>query len=51
MPTNVDQFGSVFDVNINNIVKYDLNNFRSFLIFSNNPVYVHVDVIVEDYIS
>ena len=37
----MNQFGGVFDVNINNIVKYDFNN----------SVYVHVDVNVEDYIK
>ena len=44
--------GSVFDVNVSCFVNDDFNNFRSFLIFSNNSVVdVDVDFNVENYLN
>ena len=48
---NMSCISSVFDVNVSCIVNDDFNNFRSFLIFSNNSVVdVDVDVHVDNYI-
>ena len=44
--------GSAFDVNISCIVNNDFNDFRSFLIFSNNSVVnIDVQVNVDDYLN
>ena len=42
---------SVFDFKVHDNVNFDFNNFRSFLIFSNNSVYFHVYVNVENNIN
>ena len=44
LASNMTRAGSVFDVNVRYIVNDDFNEFRSFLIFSNNSI--HVDVLV-----
>ena len=43
MTSKRSSHGSAFDVNVSCIVNDDFNDFRSFLIFSNNSV-VNVDV-------
>ena len=43
--------GSVFDVNVSCIVNDYFNDFRSFLIFSNNSVHVDVHVNVDNYLN
>ena len=44
LASNMTRAGSAFDVNVRYIVNDDFNDFRSFLIFSNNSI--HVDVLV-----
>ena len=44
-------FGSVFDVNVSYIVNDNFNHFKSFLIFSNNSVYVDVHVNGDNYLN
>ena len=49
---NMSCIGSAFDVNVSCIVNDDSNNFRSFLIFSNNSVVnVDVHVNVDNYLN
>ena len=43
LTSNMSCIGSAFDVHVSCIGNYDFNDFRSFLIFSNNSV-VNVDV-------
>ena len=43
--------GSVFDVNVSYIVNDNFNHFKSFLIFSNNSVYVDVYVNGDNYLN
>ena len=48
---NMSCFGSVFDVNVSYIVNDNFNYFKSFLIFSNNSVYVDVHVNGDNYLN
>ena len=50
LASNMSFTGSVFNVNVSYIVNDDFNDFRSFLIFSNNSVHVDVHVNVDNYI-
>ena len=49
--SNMNRFGSVFDVNVSYIVKEDFNDIRSFLISSYNSVHVYVYVNGENYLN
>ena len=52
LTSNMSCIGSAFDVNVSCIVNDDFNNFRSFLIFSNNSVVnVDVHVNVDNYLN
>ena len=54
LTSNMSCIGIVLDANASCIVSDDFNNFRSFLIFSNNSavnVYVHVNVNVDNYLN
>ena len=52
LTSNMSCIGSSFDVNVTCIVNYDFNEFRSFLIFSNNSVVnVDVHVNVDNYLN
>ena len=47
----MSRIGSVFDVKVSCIVDDDFNDFRSFLFYSNNSVYVDVHVNFDNYLN
>ena len=51
LASNMSRVGSVFDINVSYIVNDDFNDFRSFLIVSNNPVHGDVHVNADNYLN
>ena len=51
LASNINLIGSVFHVNVSGIVNDSFNDFRLFLIFSNNSVHVDVHINVDNYLN
>ena len=51
LASNMSRVGSVFDINVSYIVNDDFNDFRSFLIVSNNPVHGDAHVNAVNYLN